>query len=420
MSNYNAFDNFLKTFNQAADCLELNADERVKLSMPERQVVVYISIKMDDGTTKTFEGYRVQHNSYRGPYKGGLRYHQQADINEVRALAALMSMKCAVADIPYGGGKGGIKVDPSTLSEGELERLTRAYVDAIYPVIGPEVDIPAPDVNTNGKIMGWFCDEYSKLAHRFSPAVVTGKPLLIGGSKGREEATGLGVVTAAKEMLKNLGVELKGKRVAVQGNGNVGSVASKYFVKEGAILVAASDVSGAVFNPNGLDGELLRKMAITRTLLSEYPTVDGTTFVAGKEGNAKLLICDTDVLVPAALENQIDKDNAPQIRAKYIVEAANGPTTAEADEILEKRGVIVVPDILANCGGVVVSYFEWTQNLDRYYLSEEEIVQRLIRKMTDAVQKVYATAKQYGVTLRLGALVNAVKEINESGKLLGR
>ncbi|MBQ9709803.1 MAG: Glu/Leu/Phe/Val dehydrogenase [Clostridia bacterium] len=420
MSNYNAFDNFLKTFNKAADCLDLNENDRVKLSMPERQVQVYITVRMDDGSYKTFEGYRVQHNSFRGPYKGGLRYHQQADINEVRALAALMSIKCAVADIPYGGGKGGIKVDPTTLSEGELERLTRAYVDAIYPVIGPSVDIPAPDVNTNGKIMGWFCDEYSKLAHGFTPAVVTGKPLLIGGSKGREEATGLGVVIAAKTMLNNYGVELKGKRVAVQGNGNVGSVASKYFCKEGAVLVAASDVSGAVFNPNGLDGELLRKMAVERVLLSEYPLSSGTTFIAGKEGNAALITCETDVLVPAALENQIDKDNASDVKAKYIVEAANGPTTAEADEILADKGVIIVPDILANCGGVVVSYFEWVQNLDRYYLSEEEINDRLKRKMTDAVQKVYNTAKQFGVSLRLGAYVNAVKEIDESGKLLGR
>ncbi|MBQ1271044.1 MAG: Glu/Leu/Phe/Val dehydrogenase, partial [Clostridia bacterium] len=237
MSKYNAFENFLKTFNKAADCIGLTEQERIKLSMPERQVEVYLPVRMDDGTIRMFEGYRVQHNSFRGPYKGGLRYHQQADINEVRALAALMSIKCAVADIPYGGGKGGITVNPSSLSEGELERLTRAYVDAIYPVIGPTVDIPAPDVNTNGKIMGWFCDEYSKLSHSFTPAVVTGKPIAIGGSKGREEATGLGVVIAAKAMLANYGVELKGKRVAVQGNGNVGSVASKYFAKEGAVVV---------------------------------------------------------------------------------------------------------------------------------------------------------------------------------------
>jgi glutamate dehydrogenase/leucine dehydrogenase len=221
-------------------------------------------------------------------------------------------------------------------------------------------------------------------------------------------------------MLANYGVELKGKRVAVQGNGNVGSVASKYFAKEGAVVVAASDVSGAVFNPNGLDGELLRKMAIERTLLSEYPLENGARFVAGVEGNKELLVCDTDVLVPAALENQIDASNAADVKARYVVEAANGPTTAEADEILEKKGVIVVPDILANCGGVVVSYFEWTQNLDRYYLSEEEIVLRLKQKMTGAVRKVYDAANRYGVTLRMGAYVNAVSEINEAGKLLGR
>lgn len=420
MEKYNAFENFLKTFNKAADVIGLNEQERIKLSMPERQVEVYLPVKMDDGTTKVFEGYRIQHNSYRGPYKGGLRYHEQADVNEVRALAALMSIKCAVADIPYGGGKGGIRVNPATLSEGELERLTRAYVDAIYPVIGPMTDIPAPDVNTNGKIMGWFCDEYSKLAHCYTPAVVTGKPLAIGGSKGREEATGIGVVTAAKAMLKNFGEKLKGKRVAVQGNGNVGSVASKYFCKEGAIVVAASDVSGAVFSQNGLDGELLRKMAISRTLLSEYPITEGVTFVAGKEGNAQLIVSDCDVLVPAALENQIDKNNADSVKARFVVEAANGPTTAEADEIFERKGVIVVPDILANCGGVVVSYFEWTQNLDRYYLSEKEIISRLYDKMESAVEKVYNAARKYNITLRMGAYVNAVNEINEAGKYFGK
>lgn len=420
MKEYNAFENFLKTFNKAADCMGLPENDRERIAYPERQVEAFLRVRMDDGSIKTFEGYRVQHNSARGPYKGGLRYHERADINEVRALSAWMSIKCAVADIPYGGGKGGIRVDPSKLSEGELERLTRAYVDAIAPVIGPMTDIPAPDVNTNGKIMGWFCDEYSKLVGAYTPAVVTGKPIAIGGSLGREEATGLGVVIAAKSMLENYGVKLKGKKVAVQGNGNVGSVASKYFAKEGCKVVAASDISGAVFDPNGLDGELLRKMAVERKLLSGYPLKDGATFVAGQEGNAKLLCCDTDILVPAALENQIDAQNASEVKAKYIVEAANGPTTAEADEILEKMGVIVVPDILANCGGVVVSYFEWSQNLNRYYLSEAEVNERLEKKMKSAVENVYSVSKKYNCTLRMGAYITAVSKIDEASKWLGK
>ena len=419
MKEYNAFENFLKTFNKAADYLGLDKDGRDKIAYPERQVEVALHVKMDDGSVKTFEGYRVQHNSARGPYKGGLRYHECADINEVRALAAWMSIKCAVADIPYGGGKGGIRVDPSKLSEGELERLTRAYVDAIFPVIGPNTDIPAPDVNTNGKIMGWFCDEYSKINREFTPAAVTGKPIAIGGSLGREEATGIGVVIAAKTMLKKFGVDIRGMRVAVQGNGNVGSVSSKYFHKEGCVIVAASDISGAVFNPDGLDGELLRKMALERKLLSEYPLTGKAKFVAGKEGNGALLSCDTDILVPAALENQINEVNAKDVKAKFIVEAANGPTTAEADEVLEKMGVVVVPDILANCGGVVVSYLEWVQNLDRYYLEEAEVIKRLEGKMTAAVSNVYSISEKYGCTLRMGAYITAVSKIEESSRLLG-
>lgn len=420
MKEYNAFENFLTTFGRAADIMELSEDDRRRIAYPERQVEATLRVRMDDGSIKTFEGYRVQHNSALGPYKGGLRYHQNADINEVRALSAWMSIKCAVASIPYGGGKGGITVDPSKLSEGELERLTRAYVDAIYPVIGPETDIPAPDVNTNGKIMGWFCDEYSKLRGAFTPACVTGKPIAIGGSLGREEATGLGVVTAAKSMLANYGVELKGKRVVVQGNGNVGSVSSKYFAQEGCIIVAASDVSGAVFDPAGLDGELLRKMAVERKLLSEYPLGKGASFVAGVDGNKKLLSCDTDILVPAALENQIDATNASEVKAKFVVEAANGPTTADADVILEKMGVVVVPDILANCGGVVVSYFEWSQNLTRYYLGVDEINARLITKMNSAVKNVFDIARKYGCSLRMGAYIAAVSKIDEAMKLLGK
>ena len=417
---YDAFENFLKTFDRAADFIGLPEGDRVKISRPERQVVVSVPVKMDDGSIRVFEGYRIQHNSFRGPYKGGIRYHKDTDLSEVKALSAWMSFKCAVADIPYGGGKGGITVDPKTLSDGELERLTRGYVDAIYPVIGPDKDIPAPDVNTNGKIMGWFCDEYSKLAHSFTPAVVTGKPIAIGGSLGREDATGIGVVDSAKHVLARYGETLKGKKVGVQGNGNVGSVSSKYFGREGAIVVAASDSTGAVFDPDGLDTDMLRAMSVTKKKLKDYSLKGNAFFIEGAEGNKKLLEYDMDILVPAALENQIDENNADKVKAKYIVEGANGPTTAAADEILEKRGVVVVPDILANSGGVVVSYFEWTQNLNRYYLSEEEVVSRLHDKMKKSVDRVYETAKKYSTSLRMGAYITALEAISEAGKYLGK
>lgn len=420
MSNYDPYENFLTTLNRAADYISLPDEDRAKLAAAERQITVSIPVRMDDGSTRVFEGFRIQHNSYRGPYKGGLRYHQSVDESEVKALSAWMTIKCAVADIPYGGGKGGIKVDPSKLSHGELERLTRGYVDAIYPVIGPKTDIPAPDVNTNAQIMGWFCDEYSKLSHSLQPAVVTGKPIVLGGSRGREEATGMGVVFAAEKMLKKFGAALAGKRVAVQGNGNVGSVASKYFAKKGCVIVAASDMSGAVFGKTGLDGGLLRKLALEKKLLKEYPTGADVTFVAGDAGNRKLIECDADILAPCALENQINAENAQKVKAKFIIEGANGPTTAEADEILEKKGVVVVPDILANCGGVVVSYFEWTQNLDCYYLEEDEIITRLDHKMTNAVDKVYEQADKYKTTLRMGAYIHAVSVIVEAGKYLGK
>lgn len=417
---YDAFANFLEMFSKAADEIGLDEEQRVKLTSPERSLEVSLPVRMDDGKVRVFKGSRVQHNGYRGPYKGGIRFHPEADVEEVKALAAMMTIKCAVADIPYGGGKGGIEVDPAGLSAGELERLTRAYADAVYPLIGPEVDIPAPDVNTDGRIMGWLCDEYSRLSGKFTPAAFTGKPFPIGGSKGRVEATGIGVVTAAEEILVKFGDALPGKRVAVQGNGNVGSVASKYFFRKGCRIVAASDISGAVFCKSGLDGETLRQMSVEKKLLSEYPAGEGVIFVAGAEGNARLLACDTDILVPAALGNQIDASNADLVRAKYVVEAANGPTTFEADEKLFRRGVTVVPDILANCGGVIVSYFEWTQNLNRYYLEEDEVIARLSVKMKAAADKVYDACAGSGRSLRTAAYVSAIRSIVEAGEALGR
>ncbi|MBQ2712213.1 MAG: Glu/Leu/Phe/Val dehydrogenase [Clostridia bacterium] len=415
----NPYLNYLATLTRAAERMQLDESEIVRLRYPERQVQVSLPIRMDDGSLRVFEGYRVQHNSLRGPYKGGIRFHQNADINEVKALAAWMTMKCAVANIPYGGGKGGVTVDPSTLSQTELERLTRAYANAVYDVVGPFTDIPAPDVNTNGGIMAWFCDEYSKRNGHLTPEVVTGKPVPFGGSLGREEATGRGVVIAAKETLKSFGEELAGKRVAVQGNGNVGSVATMLFEKEGCKIVAVSDVSGALFCAQGIPGEKMRQYALSRTLLKNYPLSEGMTFIPGAEGNAALLTVDTDILVPAALENQITAENVAKVQAKYIVEGANGPTTAEADVALEERGIMLIPDILANSGGVIVSYFEWVQNLGRYMWSEEEVNAKLAVQMGNAVASVCANAKKYNSSLRMGAYITALERLTVAQKLRG-
>ncbi len=419
MKENNFYQNYLDTLARAAKVVCAAPEEVEFLTRPERQLEVSMPVRMDDGSLRVFEGYRVQHCSLRGPYKGGIRYHECADMGEVKALAAVMTFKCAVADIPYGGGKGGVKVDPAKLSERELEALTRAYAGAIYPVIGPETDIPAPDVNTNAKMMAWFCDEYSKRNHRFTPECVTGKPVSLGGSLGREEATGRGVVIAARETLKRYGGRLCGTRVAVQGNGNVGSVASRYFFREGAKIVAASDISGALFCEEGLDGEALRALSLEKKTLSSLALKPGMRFVPGGEGNRLLLECDTDMLVPAALENQITAENASNIRAKFIVEAANGPTSAAADRILEEKGKIVLPDILANTGGVIVSYFEWVQNMSRFCWTEGEVAARLEEKMTAAAAGVFAAAEKYRCSLRVGAYAVALARLLETAKFLG-
>lgn len=419
-NGYNPYENYLHTLNEAAELMSFESDVKALLSVPERQLQVSVPVRMDDGGIKVFEGYRVQHSSLRGPYKGGLRYHENADIDEVKALAAWMTMKCAVADIPYGGGKGGVKVDPSELSEGELERLTRGYADAVFSIVGPERDIPAPDVNTNGKIMAWFVDEFSRRNGKFTPAVVTGKPIALGGSLGREEATGRGVVIAARRMLAKFGEKFEGKSVAVQGNGNVGSVAAKLFALSKCKITAVSDVSGALFCTEGIDGGALREFSLKKRFLSEFPLRAGMDFIAGKEGNAALLESNVDILVPAALENQINAENADKIRARFIVEAANGPTTAEADHVLSDKGIKILPDILANAGGVIVSYFEWVQNLNRFMWSEKEVNAKLEEKMTAAVDAVFSASERHGCTLRMGAYVTALGRLAETASLLGR
>jgi glutamate dehydrogenase (NAD(P)+) len=395
--------------------LGLEEDDYVRFKYPERELKVSVPVKMDDGSVKVFEGYRVQHSSVRGPSKGGIRYHQNVDLQEVKALAAWMSLKCAIADIPYGGGKGGICVDPKKLSMGELERLTRKYTSMIAPIIGPDNDIPAPDVNTNGQIMAWFVDTYSNISGKYSPAVVTGKPLEVGGSLGRTEATGRGVMICAREIVKKKGMDVKGCKVAVQGAGNVGLLGARLMAEEGFTIVAISNSSGGVYKESGLDIHAIEKyLSVKGNLLKDYEE-DGIAHVS----NAEVLTCDCDILVPAALENQITAENADQIKASIIVEGANGPTSIEADKILEAKGVVVVPDVLANGGGVIVSYFEWVQNREMFYWEEDEVNARLEKKMLSAFEKVYSVGQEYGASMRQSAYMVALDRMVAAGKLRG-
>lgn len=373
-------------------------------------------MKMDDGHIEVFTGYRVQHSSVRGPCKGGIRYHPAVTVDEVKALAGWMTLKCAVVDLPFGGGKGGIVCDPSKLSEGELERLTRRYTAMILPLIGPNRDIPAPDVNTNAKIMNWFMDTASALLGEPIYAIVTGKDLAVGGARGRREATGRGVMIVTKEVLARLGKELKDITVAVQGFGNVGSVAALLLHQAGAKVIGVADISGGLYNPNGLNiPELLEYVAHSpRRLIAGY-SAPGVSAIPAEE----ILTLDVDVLIPAALEGQITERNANEIKAKIIVEGANGPTTPEADVILEERGRVVVPDILANAGGVVVSYFEWVQNLQYFYWGEEETNTRLAQVMCRAFQAVWDLAQEKKVSLRIAAQMLALSRIAEAIRLRG-
>lgn len=386
---YNPNENFKQTVKDAAQKMKMAENDYIAFLHPERELKVNFPVKMDNGKIHMFEGYRVQHSTVRGPAKGGFRYHSDVDENEVRALAAWMTFKCAVAGIPYGGGKGGVTVNPSELSKAELERLTRKFTQAIEPIVGPHKDIPAPDVNTNAEIMGWFMDEYSRIVGKPSPAVVTGKPVEKGGSLGRVEATGRGVMIAARELYKKLKKNLKGATVVVQGFGNVGSNAARLLQEQGAKIVAVSDVNGGYYNKDGLDLSDIKK---------------------GKQiTNVELLELECDILVPAALENQITKANAKKIKAKYIVEGANGPTTVEADAILESRGIVVVPDILANCGGVVCSYFEWVQNLENKSWTIDEVNTKLNDTLCKAFEAVYAMHIKQKTPLRTAAYMTALK-----------
>ena len=414
-NTYNPYENMLAVLDEAASRLGLKEADYITLRYPEREMIVSIPVRMDNGEMKVFEGYRVQHNSARGPYKGGIRFHQNADLDEVKALAAWMSFKCAIVNIPYGGAKGGIKVDPSKLSRDELIRLTRRYTTRILPIIGPDQDIPAPDVNTNGEVMGWIMDTYSMFKGHSVPGVVTGKPIEIGGSIGRTEATGRGVTIITRQCLEHLGMSYENSAYAIQGMGNVGGTAAQILYDKGCKIVAVSDYSGGVYNENGLDIPAIRAyLSDKKKALIDYVSDDVKHI-----SNDEVITCCCDVLIPAALENQITGENAAGVQAKVIIEAANGPTTVEADKILEEKGIVVVPDILANAGGVVVSYFEWVQNIQSMAWDLDEVNRTLKKIMNKAYDEVDAMSRDNKVTMRMGAYMVAINRICTAGKMRG-
>lgn len=411
-THLNPFESMMSRFDKAAEIIGLDESSYHVLKSPSKVVMVSLPVTMDSGKVQVFEGYRVVHNANLGPSKGGIRYSMDVNLDEVKALAAWMTWKCAVVGIPYGGGKGGIKCNPREMSKGELERLTRAYTAAMIDVFGPEKDIPAPDMGTGPQEMAWLMDEYSKIKGFSSPAVVTGKPLVLGGSLGRVEATGRGVMVTARSAMNKLGINPVGATCAVQGFGNVGSISAKLLASQGLKIVAVSDISGAYYHPEGINVE--EAMAYAR---NHGNSLSG--FAAQPISNQELLTLDVDVLVPAAMEDQITAENASQIKAKLIVEGANGPTSWNADDILNDKGIMVVPDILANAGGVTVSYFEWVQNRLGYYWTEERVNRRADRTMKQAFDAVYAASQEYKVNMRIAAYIVAIKKVAETQKLRG-
>ncbi len=410
----NLYDQMLSVVDMAAEKLGFTLNDYAPLRYPERQLTVAVPVEMDDGTLKVFTGYRVQHCSSRGPCKGGIRFHPDVDIDEVKALSAWMTWKCAVVNIPYGGAKGAIEVDPGQLSTKELSRLTRRYTAAILPLLGPERDIPAPDMNTDARIMGWIMDTYSMFKGYAVPGVVTGKPIEIGGSLGRKEATGRGVSIVTEAMAFKAGIPIQKAKIAIQGFGNVGSITAKTLYEKGYNIVAVSDVSGGLYNEKGLNIEAIMQYVHANKVMKGYSEKGSVEL-----SNEELLVLDVDILIPAALQNQITKENANDIKAKIVVEAANGPTTTEADAILEKKGVIVVPDILANAGGVVVSYFEWVQNLQAIFWDEHEIYSMLNKIMLRSFDEVYTLSGQKEVTMRISAYMVALDRVVKAKKIRG-
>lgn len=405
-----ANDSLMARFNEAADIVNLDQRFRDVLSAPERIMIVHLPVKLDDGTTRVFEGYRVVHSTVLGPSKGGIRFAPFVDLDEVKALAGWMTFKCALVGLPYGGAKGGITLNPKIRSTDELERITRAYTRMLKNVFGEDSDIPAPDMGTSGREMAWIFHEYSRI-YGYTPGVVTGKPIHLGGSKGRVPATGWGVMLNTMLAIEKLGLKPEESTVAIQGFGNVGSWAAKLLSDQGLKIIAVSDHTGGHYDPNGIDVRGAVKW------LKKNGTLEG--FEGSRISNEEVLALDADVLVPAAIENVITEDNADEIRAKVIVEGANGPISANADEILDKNGVVIVPDILANAGGVVVSYFEWVQNRRGHYYSEEEIRDKTAPILTDAFDRVWETHKKHGCTLRLAAYVEAINRLSTGIDLEG-
>ncbi|WP_227397113.1 Glu/Leu/Phe/Val family dehydrogenase [Jeotgalibacillus aurantiacus] len=378
---------------------------------PMRLLTVRMPVRMDDGSTRVFTGYRAQHNDSVGPTKGGVRFHPDVDEEEVKALSMWMTLKCGIVDLPYGGGKGGIICDPRTMSMGELERLSRAYVRAISQIVGPTKDIPAPDVYTNSQIMAWMMDEYSRIDEFNNPGFITGKPIVLGGSQGREKATAQGVTICIEQAAKKRGIDIKGARVVVQGFGNAGSFLAKFMHDAGAKVIAISDAHGAIHDPDGLDIDYLLDRR------DSFGTV--TTLFENTLTNNELLEIECDILVPAAVSNQITSQNVDNIKASIIVEAANGPTTIEATNRLNERGVLLVPDVLASAGGVTVSYFEWVQNNQGYYWTEEEVNEKLEKKLVDSFNQVYDLAQSRRVNMRLAAYMVGVRKSAEASRFRG-
>jgi len=408
----NPFEEMMSRFDDAAKRLGLEPGLYRILRMPEKQLIVAVPVLLDNGQVEVFTGFRVIYNTSRGPAKGGIRFDMQVTLDEVKALAGWMTWKCAVVNLPFGGSKGGVICDPSKMSNGEIERLTRRYTSGIMDTLGPDSDVPAPDVNTNERVMAWVMDTYSMQKRHTVTAVVTGKPIAMGGSLGRREATGRGCMFVTREALKKLGIPITGTRVAIQGFGNVGSVAADLMAKAGMTVVAVSDKSGGIYNPKGLDMADVFQHVMTEKFLSGYTKAETIT-------NDQLLTLDCDVLLPAALENVITDENARDVKARILCEGANGPTTTEADEILNAKGVFVIPDILANAGGVTVSYFEWVQDRGGYFWDEETVNSRLEKIMVNAFGEVTAMAEHHKVDNRIGAYMLAIERVAAVHRLRG-
>ncbi|MGM0854522.1 MAG: Glu/Leu/Phe/Val family dehydrogenase [Bacillota bacterium] len=409
--NLNLFTSTQHVINDALSKLGYTEEMYELLKEPIRMLTVRIPVRMDDGSIKVFTGYRAQHNDAVGPTKGGVRFHPEVDEEEVKALSMWMSLKCGIVDLPYGGGKGGIICDPRTMSFTELEKLSRGYVRAISQIVGPTKDIPAPDVYTNSQIMAWMMDEYSRLRENDSPGFITGKPIVLGGSQGREKATAQGVTICIDQAAKKRGIDIKGARVVIQGFGNAGSFLAKFMHDAGAKVIAISDAHGALHDPAGLDIDYLLDRR------DSFGTV--TTLFENTISNKELLELECDILVPAAISNQITEENVYDIKASIVVEAANGPTTFEATRILSERGILLVPDVLASAGGVTVSYFEWVQNNQGYYWTEEEVNEKLHAKLVKAFNNVYETSQNRRVNMRLAAYMVGARKMAEASRFRG-